>query len=433
MSHNITRRQFLKNTALASSIMIIPRHVLGSGKYTAPSDKIQLGFIGTGRISRSLQNRFLESGQVNIVAACDVHQTNLHFFLKRFHAYHYEQAGKTNASVAECAAYKDFRELLDRQDLDGVVISTPDHWHAIQAVRAAEAGKDIYCEKPLALSIKEGRAMVQASQEHQRIFQTGSMQRSWHEFRHAVELVRNGYIGELQTIKVKVGGPPEPYDLPAEPVPKGLDWDFWLGPNPYFHYNRKLVPEPGDDFWAEWRYYQGLGGGYMMDWGTHMFDIAQWALDMDMSGPVKITPPNGEDYQYLTYQYENGLSMTHENFSNEFGNIVRFIGSEGIVDVARGHLETTPEHLKDVVISENENRVYKSENHYTDWLNAIRSRKDPICNAETGHRTATVCILGNLAYELNRPLRWNPETEQFLADTEANSMLMREQRKKWAL
>lgn len=245
MKKQITRKKFINQIAGISTIMILPRHVLGGKGYTAPSDNIHLGFIGTGRHGRTLRERFLDTGEVEIIAACDVYKTNLDYFVNQLEEYN----EKNNGGLSRhCTPYSDYRELLDRSGVDAVVIATPDHWHAIQAVKAAESGKDIYCEKPLAFTVSEGRAIVEAVEKNSGIFQTGSMQRSSSEFRHAVELVRNGYIGEIDRIKVSIGGPPEPYNLQEEPIPEGLDWDFWLGPNSYLPYNHQLVPAPGDEF-----------------------------------------------------------------------------------------------------------------------------------------------------------------------------------------
>lgn len=426
----ITRRKFIGQATALSAFFIIPRHVLGGKGYIAPSDKITIGFIGNGKQGLNLQRSFLSTGEVQILATCDVYKAKTKNFVDKLNAFHVENKVAKNA-YKSCDIYYDFRQILSRKDIDAVLIAAPDFWHAVLAVKAAEAGKDIYCEKPLALTIKEGRAMVNAVHKNQRVFQTGSMQRSWPEFRQTVELVRNGYIGDIKTIKVSVGGPPVPYDLPKEKLPVGLDWDFWLGPNFYKHYNHQIAPAIDADFWAKWRDYKEFSGGGMTDWGAHMFDIVQWALDMDKSGPIDIIPPNTKENLFLTYRYDNGITMTHENFGKN--NAIRFIGSKGQIDIQRHKLVTTPESLKDKVIGPNEKHVYFSDNHYKDWLNAIRKRTVPICGVETGHRSATVCNLGNIAYELKRPLKWNPETEKFVNDDKANSLCGRKMRHKWKM
>lgn len=427
ISKKISRRKFVKGAALLSAFSIVPRFVLGGRGYQSPSDTINLGFIGTGRQSIGLMKNFLTTGEVQIIAACDVYGIKLQNFLNQMQTFCAEKEMKLKS---ECKAYVDFREVIDRQDVDAVVVATPDHWHGVICVEAAEKKKDIYCEKPLALTVKEGRAMVDAVRKNERVFQTGSMQRSWPEFRQTVELIRNGYLGEIKEVKVSVDGPPKPYDLPGQPVPEGLDWNRWLGPNEFKPYNRDLAPLVEDTFWAKWRNYKEFGGGGMTDWGAHMFDIVQWALDMDESGPVEVNYPD-QEYPVLTYKYENGITMTHEDFGKK--NAIRFIGSKGQLDVQRRVLETHPSHLKDIKFGSGEKRVYYSDNHYKDFLKAMRARTKPVCDVETGHRTATVCTIGNIAYELKRSLRWDPKKEKFKRDREANALLSRPMRKEWSI
>jgi len=407
----ISRRSFIGKASMISAAIVAPRFVLGC---KSPSDEVTLGFIGCGKQALGLQESFQKTGNVKILAAADVYEGKV----KRF---------ASNASG--CDTYGDFRKILARKDIHAVVIAVPDHWHAAIAVMAAKAGKDIYCEKPLSLTIKEGRAMVNAAREHKRVFQTGSMQRSWPEFRQAAELVRNGYIGDIKHVTVNVGPPPKPYDLAAEHIPAGLDWEFWLGPNVKpANFNHNLAPGLNDDFWAHWRDYREFGGGYVTDWGAHMFDIAQWGLDMDASGPVSVTPPD-KDHQFLTYQYANGITMTHEPPNKDNG--VTFHGTKGEIHVVRGKIETTPPELATRTIGASEKHVYHSDNHYQDFLDAIRKRSKPICDVEIGHRTATVCNIGNIAYQLNRPLQWDPVKEEFKNDDDANKLTGREMKKEW--
>ncbi|HEY4150711.1 MAG TPA: Gfo/Idh/MocA family oxidoreductase [Chitinophagaceae bacterium] len=425
------RRDFIKASALATGFFIVPRFVLGRG-FTPPSDKINLGFIGCGKQSLTLRPAFLKEEQAQFVAGCDVFQQKLDRFVREVNAFYAQKAGQP--SYKGCDAYHDFRELLSRKDIDAVIIATPDHWHSVAAVKSLEAGKDVYCEKPLALTIVEGRAMVTATRKHDRVFQTGSMQRSWKEFRQAVELVRNGYIGAIKSVKVNVGGPPKDWDLKGEPLPEGMDWNFWLGPNKTKRpYNNILAPtlagEPA--IWPKWRDYKEFGGGMMTDWGAHMFDIAQWGLDMDNSGPVKITPPADGGKAGLVYEYANGIQLLHAPQPGT--QFCQFIGEKGDVWVARGQLKTNPETLKDKIIGDNEKHVYFSDNHYGDFLKAIRTRQKPICDVETGHRTATVCNLGNIAYSLGRPLQWDPIGEKFLHDRKADKHLERPMRKEWSI
>ncbi|MEZ0540487.1 Gfo/Idh/MocA family protein [Fibrella arboris] len=431
----ISRRDFVEKTAAAvAGFMIVPRFVLGGKrpdgtKYLAPSDIISLGFIGTGKQAKSLSTSFLGTNEARIMAISEVYKAKAGAFLDRVKA-HYEKNTQLGA-YADIPVYTDFRQLLARKDIDAVVIAAPDHWHAAMAVRAAQAGKDIYCEKPLSLTVKEGRAMVEATRKHDRVFQTGSMQRSWPEFRQTAELVRNGYIGQIKHIKVNVGPPPVAYNLPGEVVPEGLDWDTWLGPNTPVVFNSELAPPLSKDVFPNWRNYREFGGGMVTDWGAHMFDIVQWALDMDNSGPVEVIAPDGKEHPFLTYKYDNGITMTHEKW--DWSNAIHFIGSEGEIRVQRRKLETTPASLATKVIGETQKHVYKSDNHYKDFLDAMRTRNKPICDVEVGHRTASVCNIGNIAYRLNRSLHWNPKKEQFKNDADANALLGRPMNNEWGI
>jgi predicted dehydrogenase len=332
-----------------------------------------------------------------------------------------KETGKANKGFKQ---YADYNELLARTDIDAVIIATPDHWHALQTIAACRAGKDVYVEKPMSHCIAEGRAMADAVKKYNRILQVGNMQRSWRNFRHACELVRNGYIGEIREIKVSVGPPPVKYNLPAQPVPVTLNWEQWIGPAPMNSFNDELIFMERDGY-PNWRNYREYGGGMVTDWGAHMFDIAQWALGMDDSGPVEFLPPDVKKRIPLTMRYASGVTMTHEpGFRKSDGNCVRFIGSDGVIDISRSFLDTIPAKLQDHVIGDNEIRLYHSDDHYNDFLNAVKARKQPISTVEIGHRTASVCQIANLCYELDRPLVWNPGKELFFNDAEANNRRM---------
>ncbi len=434
----MNRRDFLQQSAIASTFFIVPRYVLGRG-FTAPSDRINLGIIGCGKQSAHLQNSFLSTNQVEIVAASDVYKSKLTRCIERTSKYYADQ--KEISSYKTTEGYADFREILARKDVDAVIIALPDHWHAAAAVRACAAGKDVYCEKPLALTIHEGRAMVEAARKHNRVFQTGSMQRSWKEFRQAVELVRNGYIGEAKKVYVNVGGAPKPWTLEAETKPEDLDWNMWLGPNTIERpYHSDVAPsiEKEAKMWPQWRNYAEFGGGGMTDWGAHMFDIAQWGLDMDDSGPIEVAPSTvaykdefGEGTADLMFKYKNGVEMYHVPQKND--QFCEFVGTKGTVWVARGKLKTTPDTLKTQIIGASEKHVYFSDNHYEDFLKAIKTRQKPICDVEVGHRTASVCSLGNICFELNRPLTWRPKKEKFKHDDEANKLLGRAMKPEWVV
>jgi predicted dehydrogenase len=429
------RRKFIKQAGItALGFWILPRHVLGGvaangKKFLAPSDTINLGFIGGGKQGKILSNSFIGTGEIKIVALTEVYEAKANLFKEKLKEYISKNPG--TVSNPEVEVHNDFRTLLERKDVDAVVIATPDHWHAVMAVHAARAGKDIYCEKPMALTVKEGRAMVNATRKYDRVFQTGNMQRSWKEFRQAVELIRNGYIGDIKSVKVNVGTPPVPYNLPAEQMPAGLDWTAWLGPNAFQNFNTELAPPITKDVYPNWRLYKEFGGGMVTDWGAHMFDIAQWALDMDNSGPVKFFPPDGKDHKVFTMYYDNGIELTHEKW--DWNNAVWFTGTEGELKVARGKLETTPVAVKDKVIGNGEKHVYYSENHYKDFLAAMRNRNKPICDVEVGHRTASLAPIVNIGYELKRPLVWNPKKEKFKKDKEANKLLGRDMMNGWSI
>jgi predicted dehydrogenase len=425
----ISRRCFLERvagtaTAAVAFPYIVPESALGGAGNAAPSERITLGFIGTGKQSQHLMRSFLNSPDTQVLAACDVDKLKLARGKKIVEDFY---ADKNGGSYKGCDTYGYFRDLLARDDIDAVVIATPDHWHAIIVIESAKAGKDIYCEKPLSQTIVEARTMVNTVRRYGRVFQTGSMQRSdWH-FRLGCELVRNGYIGELKTINVNVGGPPADQPLPAQPVPDYLDWDMWVGPALWRPYNSELSPNISFDGFPNWRYHSSFGGGGMTDWGAHHFDIAQWGMGMDESGPVEIHPPDGKEYKVLTYKYASGVTVTRSNRARG----VLFVGTKGEVLTDRGFLQTKPENLKDQQIGPNEIHLYVSKNHYVDWLDAVRKRSRPICDIETGCRSVTVCHLGNIAYKLGRPLKWDPKREVFVADAEANRLLSRPMRSPW--
>ncbi len=419
-----SRRRFLKNSAVAlGAIYIVPRRVLGGPGYVAPSDKINMGLIGAGKQGRGLTNRFMKLDEVQYVAAADINSKHREMIQQQVIKYYTEESGQSE--YKGCEVYEDYQEMLARTDIDAVIIATPDHWHAANTIHAAEAGKDIFCEKPLSHTIKQGRDMVKAVEKHGRVLQTGSMQRSWDGFRKAANLVRSGYLGEIKEVKVAVGDPAVPCELPTEPTPDYIDWEKWVGPGKMRGYHPEICPPIGDNSWAMWRKYEEYGGGILADWGAHMFDIAQWGLGMDHTGPVKISPP-GTVGEFMTFEYANGIKMTHEVFDR--GWAVRFIGTEGSLDVSRQFLDSNPESIAKVELKQEDQVVYRSENHYTDFLEAMKNRSKPICDAEIGHRTATICHLGNITYDLNRELEWDPEKEKF-NDGEANKMRDYKERK----
>lgn len=422
MRSSLSRRQFIAAGAVgAAAFPLLADEV----KKTSANEKINLGFIGVGTMGRGHLGGFLGMGDVQVVAVCDVVAERREDARKRVDN-HYSRNKKGESKV--CATYTDFRELLAHKELDAVVIATPDHWHAIPCILAARGKKDIYCEKPLTQNIAEGRRIVGEVAKSHVIFQTGSQQRSEfnNHFRLAVELVRNGRIGKVKTINIGVGNPSKACDLPTQEVPKGTDWDLWLGPAPTRGYNEILCPKGVHNHFPAWREYRDYAGGGVADMGAHHFDIAQWALGMDESGPVQILPPEKGE-RGLKLVYANGVEMIHG------GNVdCEFIGEKGTIRVWRDKIQSDPPEILKTPIGEKEWRVYPANNHKRNWVECIRSRKQPICVAETGHRSATVCHLTNIGYQLRKKLRWDPVKEQF-DDTEANKLVSREPREKWKI
>jgi len=422
------RRNFIGKSAIAAgAITIIPSCVMGSASGAiAPGDRINLGFIGVGKQSLYLLESLMTCPETMVLAACDVDTKKL----ARFKSLAEKANGaKLGGGSHKVDTYEQYRELLERKDIDAVVIATPDHWHAMIAVDAAKAGKDIYCEKPMAATVAEGRAMVSATRKYERVFQTGNMQRSWRDFRHACEMVSNGYIGQVTEINVSVGDPVMACELLAEPVPAELNWDLWVGPSLFRNYNYELAPTIDFDGYPNWRNYRGFGGGMVTDWGAHMFDIAQWALGMDQSGPVEFTPPEKPAKRGLQMKYENGVIMTHKDWG-EF-NAVQFLGSEGKIEVSREFYRSEIKGLTEFELKPGDTPLYRSDNHYQDWIDAIKKRTRPVSDVETGHRTASLCNIVNLGYSLERTLNWNPAEERFTDDDDANSMVTRPFRGEW--
>lgn len=421
------RRSFLKGIGAAVlAPSVVPSRVWSAADL--PSERITIAVIGIGKQGGGLLRGFLNAPGTQIVAVCDVDRKKLQRAHEQVNRFYSEKTGSTYTG---CQATVDVHDILNRTDVDAVVLATPDHWHAMASVWAARAGMDIYCEKPLTLTLDEARLMVNEIRRTGRIFQTGSQQRSSDRFRHACELIRNGYIGDIKHVRVSIatGFIPHPIDcdLPAEPLPDELEWELWQGQTPERPYNAILAPPVSFNGWPAWRNYRAYSGGGMTDWGAHHFDIAQWGLGMDRSGPVEIIPASLSDYKLLTYRYANGVDMTTD-FENNF---IRFEGTQGTVTVNRSYLRTEPESLASQAIGPHEIHLYRSNDHRMNFLNCIRTRSQPITDVEIGARSVSVCHLGNLAHQLNRALRWNPATEAFVGDAEANRLRARAQRSPW--
>ncbi len=370
--------------------------------------------------------QLLKQSDVQVVAVCEVDQTRRQHAQKRVNA-KYSTAKK---DFKGCRAYSDFRKIIARDDIDAVCIATPDHWHATPIIEACKAGKDVYCEKPLTLTIAEAKRCVEAARKHKRIVQTGSQQRSgvFGPFREAVEFIQSGRLGKIHRVTVGVGKPPVPCDLPSEEMEPGLDWDMWLGQAPERPYHSVLSPRGVHKHFPAWRSYREYSGGGHTDMGAHHYDIAQWALGMDQSGPVEIIPPDDpKATEGVKFIFENGIEMIHGGPSG-----CVFYGDKGSLHIDRGRLTSDPQELVKTPLGDSEVHLPKSPGHHRDWLDCIRSRKMPIAEVEKGARTVTIIHLGNLAYEHQKTFKWDPQEWKFL-DPGDTKFMDRERRDPWQL
>ncbi len=444
----MTRRNFLRSStvftaAAVAGPLILPRSLFGAN---APSNRITLAIIGCGNQSSVDIPEFLKNDDCQIVAVCDVNKASFGYkdakqflgrepqrdFVNRFYA------GKARSGEFKgCEAYSDFRQVLARKDVDAVAIIAPDHWHAIMTILAAKAGKDIYCQKPLTLFIGEGKEMIRAVRQHKRILQTGSQWRSNPLIRRACELVRNGRIGKLQRVETFVAennftGPGPGWK--AMPVPEGFDYDFWLGPAP-------KAPYHADRCLYRFRFIRDYSGGQTTNFGAHSNDVAHWAMGADRTGPVEIEdlgaefPPAGDLFNTPTKvafgaRYASGVVL--ECKTNKVGFGVKWLGTDGWLNVGYRSIECEPAGIKDSEITSGETRLPVSANHYRNFLDAVKLRQDPIEPVEVGHRTATLCHLGNMAMILGRKIKWDPDKEEIVGDAEAAGMVNRPLRSPWA-
>lgn len=426
----LSRRQFLNTTgrvalaAVAGPNLFLNRTRAASGQN--PSEFIRVGFIGVGGQGNGNLGRLLK----HAVAVCDVDRTKA--------AAARERVEKSNSRP--CAVYGDYRKLLDDKSIDAVCISTPDHWHALPAIHACEAGKDVYCEKPLTLFIAEGQALVAAVRRHKRVLQTGSQQRSDAKFLQACEYVRSGRIGKVKAVKVGLSSVnytqrANPPTLPDSAPPPELDYDMWLGPAPQRPYNKNRVHYLFRFFWD-------YSGGQMTNWGAHHLDITQWALGMDHSGPIEITGSAVYNAEKLyetpqqfdaTYKYANGTIVECSSGTGKFKGGCTFEGEKGTIYVTRGTIQSTPGDILEQPLDAKSVRLDASPNHFQNWLDCIKSRRDPICTAEIGHRTSTVCHLGNIAIRSGRKVIWDPAKEQIVGDRELAGWATRPYRAPWKL
>lgn len=430
------RREFLKTIPLAvvgvaGFPTIVPASALGRSGSIAPSNRIVMAGIGFGMMGFPNMEAFLSKDQVHWVAVCDVDEKHL-----------FEARDIVNEKYGnnDCAVYRDFRELFLRRDLDAVSIAVPDHWHAILSIAAARAGFDIYGEKPITHSLREGRALSDAIKRYGRVWQTGSWQRSVENFHRACELVLNGRIGKV--LKIEVGLPQGHHDFAGTfgqetigPPPPELDYDFWVGPAPYVPYCPARVH-------MNWRWNMDFGGGQLMDWVGHHLDIAHWGMGWDYTGPVEIEGrgefPKSGIYNsamryYLTAKYADGTPVVIAGGYPEIRGGAKWIGEHGWIWVDRGAFEAHPAHLVHEVIGPNEIKLYKSRDHYQNFLDCVKTRSLTITPCEVAHRSASVGHLGVIAIELARKIRWNPATETIIDDPEAERLLSRAYRKPWQL
>lgn len=450
----ISRRKFLQSSAKAAVITsftfgfpsIVPSSVFGKN---APSNRINIGAIGNGRISRDHDLPGVwKYDYANVMAVCDLDKKRANDAKALVNGYYSKKTGKPYDGVT---VYYDYNELLRNKDVDAVIISTPDHWHSIIAIDAIKAGKDVYLQKPTSLTIAEGRALSDVVKQRKQIFQIGSQQRSSTQFRYAAELVRNGRIGDLKTVYVGLPGDPSGEEEAEMPVPENLNYDAWLGSTPQVYYTEKRVHPQNDYSRPGWLRCEQFGAGMITGWGSHHIDSAHWGMGTELTGPIEVWgkaefPTKGLWDVHGIFRtealYANGVKMV---VSNELPNGIKFEGTKGWVFVTRGNYQATasdpvpnaegvkplessdPSIIKSV-IGPNEIHLYESKDHHGNWLESIKSRKDPIAPVEVAHRSCSTCLIHHIVMKLKRKVYWDPAKEQFKNDDEANSMLSRPQR-----
>jgi GFO/IDH/MocA oxidoreductase family protein len=472
-----TRRRFMARTAALSGAVaapwIIPSSALGAGGNTAPSERITVGLIGHGLMGNGHLRRLAGDSEIQVLAVCDVDGSRREEGRRHVEEVYTTRNGGTPYSC--CTAYNDYRDLLARPDVDAVTVVTPDHWHALQAIDAAKAGKDVYCEKPVSLTVREGRRLVETMQRYGRIFQTGTQYRSIPAIREVCEFVRAGGLGKVKSVFTLwnslggfVGGPrfqayadaldiarcrssyaPLDFALPAEPVPEGLDWNLWVGPAPWQPYNclYHINPSPGV---VPWSFCRDFGAASVTWHHSHSADVIQYALGMENSGPVELIHPSGGAYPTLTCRYANGTLLhlvdhwgmvkdvckavpSAARLAGNFGGV--FVGERGWVTsmTTGGPIEGEPEDLLDEMKLTTRQVNPGDNNHHANWFDCIRTRRQPSCGPEIGHRSASLGHLTIIAHRLQRSLKWDPEQEEFVGDDAATRMLDRSMRSPWNL
>jgi len=450
----ITRRRFIESSVKAAALTsvtlgfpsIVPASVVGKN---APSNRINIGAIGTGRISRDHDMPGVwKYDYARIMAVCDLDKKRANDAKVLVNGYYSKKTGKPYDGVT---VYNDYRELLQNKDIDAVLVSTPDHWHSLIAIDAAKAKKDIYLQKPTSLTIAEGRALSDAVKQSKQIFQIGSQQRSSTQFRYAAELVRNGRIGDLKTVYVGLPGDPSGDEEGEMPVPANLNYDMWLGSTPEVYYTEKRVHPQNDYDRPGWLRCEQFGAGMITGWGSHHVDSAHWGMGTELTGPVEVWgkadfPKSGLWDVHGIFRtealYANGVKMI---VSNELPNGIKFEGTKGWVFVTRGNyqatasdpvansqgvkpLEASDPNIIKSVIGPNEIHLYESKDHHGNWLECIKSRKETIAPVEVAHRSCSACLIHHIAMKVDRKIYWDPIKERFNNDDEANAMLSRPQR-----
>ena len=452
------RRNFITKVSATSAITFLAPSILPSGVYgkTKANNKINIGQIGCGRIARSHDMPgVMQYDNARLIAVCDVDINRMKDAKKLVEDYYNNKTGSNN--VVDVKMYEDYKELLLNKDIDAVVISTPDHWHAQPAIEAALAGKDIYLQKPTSLTVEEGRVLSDVIQKKGTILQVGTQQRSMPQFRIAAELVRNGRIGKLHTVKIGLPGDPSGPEAFKMEVPSNLNYDMWLGQTPLMDYTEIGVHPKEGYSRPGWLRIEQFGAGMISGWGQHHYDSAAWGMDTELTGPVSVQavaefPKSGlwnvhGDFMSRA-EYENGVTMYTS--SGGYTNGIKYIGSDGWIFVSRGSytasasdpvaanksskaLDASDPKILSSVIGLNEIQLYKSDEQHGNWLDCIESKKPPISTVEIGHRACSVCLITHISMKLNRKLNWNPKTEKFINDDEANSMLTRSQRKPFGI
>jgi predicted dehydrogenase len=401
-----TRREFIKKTAAAAGTAVAAPMVVRAEVFGA-NDRITMAGIGMGGRGRGVLRNFMGQKGVQVVAVCDIAR---------------EHAAQAKASVdqrynnGDCTIHVDYREILTRPDIDAVLIATPDHWHAIIATQAMLLGKDVFCEKPETLTIREGQVMLEVARRYGRVFSGGS-QRVWGDYNYFHRMIRGGRLGEVREAWVNVGGPSGPCRLAPVEVPPGVDWDRWLGPAPARPFHPQLIK-------GGFRPFRDYSGGGMTDWGCHTFGGALFALNLHETGPVEVIPPDGKDVERLTYVFANGVKIYH---GGSWNGSMSYRGTEG--ELPKRDKDAPKDRPPEIHIPN-----YKAKGGIlADFLHCVRTRELPFRDIAVAHRTATHCHLGNLAYWLNRPLRWDPAKEEIIGDPEASRWLNRPMREPWSL